>query len=53
MKRLAAVEIDPSLSQQHEFNAGMLRRELGSCGEPVQRRDRFPLLSRGRSSAGE
>ena len=29
IKRLAAVEIDPWRSNQHEFNAGRLRRELG------------------------
>ncbi len=28
MKRLAAVEIDPARSNQHEFNAGRLRSEL-------------------------
>ncbi len=36
MKRLAAVEIDPSLSNQHEFNAGMLRRELNLAGNPCR-----------------
>ena len=29
VKRLASVEIDPSRSNQHEFNAGRIRRELG------------------------
>ena len=28
-KRLAEVEVDPSKSHQHEFNAGKLRKELG------------------------
>ena len=32
MKRLAAVEIDPKRSNQHEFNAGRLRQELGLKG---------------------
>ena len=36
MKRLAAVEIDPSLSNQHEFNAGRLRQELGLRGNPCR-----------------
>ena len=34
MKRLAAVEIDPARSNQHEFNAGRLRQELGLRGDP-------------------
>jgi hypothetical protein len=29
VKRLAAVEVDPLLSNQHEMNAGNLRRQLG------------------------
>ena len=33
MKRLAAVEIDPKRSNQHEFNAGRLRQELGLRGD--------------------
>ena len=33
MKRLAAVEIDPQRSNQHEFNAGRLRQELGLKGD--------------------
>lgn len=41
MKRLAAVEIDPSLSNQHEFNAGTLRRELGLAGNPCRGRIDF------------
>lgn len=41
MKRLAAVEIDPSLSNQHEFNAGMLRRELELKGNPCKGRIDF------------
>ncbi|MYD00152.1 MAG: hypothetical protein F4X13_12885 [Gammaproteobacteria bacterium] len=36
MKRLAAVEIDPARSNQHEFNAGRLRQELGLRGDPCQ-----------------
>ena len=36
MKRLAAVEIDPARSNQHEFNAGRLRQELGLKGDPCQ-----------------
>lgn len=36
MKRLAAVEIDPARSNQHEFNAGQLRRELGLRGDPCR-----------------
>ena len=41
MKRLAAVEINPSLSNQHEFNAGRLRRELGLTGNPCRGRIDF------------
>ena len=41
MKRLAAVEIDPSLSNQHEFNAGRLRQELGLEGSPCRGRIDF------------
>ena len=41
MKRLAAVEIDPSLSNQHEFNAGRLRRELELEGNPCKGRIDF------------
>ena len=36
MKRLAAVEIDPERSNQHEFNAGRLRQELGLRGDPCR-----------------
>ena len=36
LKRLAAVEIDPQRSNQHEFNAGRLRRELGLRGDPCR-----------------
>ena len=36
MKRLAAVEIDPARSNQHEFNAGRLRQELGLKGDPCR-----------------
>lgn len=36
MKRLAAVEIDPARSNQHEFNAGRLRQELGLRGDPCK-----------------
>ena len=36
MKRLAGVEIDPERSNQHEFNAGRLRRELDLRGDPCQ-----------------
>jgi hypothetical protein len=32
-KRLSAVEVDPSRSNQHEFNATRLRRELGIADE--------------------
>ena len=35
MKRLAAVEIDPKRSNQHEFNAGRLRQETGPEGGSV------------------
>ncbi len=41
MKRLAAVEIDPSLSNQHEFNAGRLRQELELAGNPCKGRIDF------------
>ena len=41
MKRLAAVEIDPSLSNQHEFNAGRLRQELKLQGNPCKGRIDF------------
>lgn len=36
LKRLVAVEIDSSASNQHEFNAGLLRRELGLEGDPAK-----------------
>ena len=36
LKRLAAVEINPQRSNQHEFNAGRLRRELGLRGDPCK-----------------
>lgn len=36
LKRLAAVEIDSSASNQHEFNAGLLRSELGLEGDPAK-----------------
>ena len=36
MKRLAEVEINPRRSNQHEFNAGVLRRELGFEGDPTR-----------------
>ena len=36
MKRLAEVEINPRRSNQHEFNAGILRRELGFKDDPSQ-----------------
>lgn len=36
MKRLAEVEIDPRRSNQHEFNAGRLRRELGLMDDPTR-----------------
>ena len=36
MKRLAEVEINPRLSNQHEFNAGVLRRELGFEADPTR-----------------
>ena len=36
MKRLAEVEINPRLSNQHEFNAGVLRRELGFDADPTR-----------------
>lgn len=36
MKRLAEVEINPQLSNQHEFNAGRLRRELGLMDDPTR-----------------
>lgn len=36
IKRLVAVEIDPSRSNQHEFNAGRLRRELVLRGDPCK-----------------
>ncbi len=36
MKRLAEVEINPRRSNQHEFNAGILRRELGFKNDPTQ-----------------
>ena len=41
MKRLADVEINPQLSNQHEFNAGVLRRELGFEGDPTRGRVEF------------
>lgn len=36
MKRLAAVEVDPEQSNQHEFNAGRIRKELGLKGDPCE-----------------
>lgn len=36
MKRLAEVEINPRRSNQHEFNAGELRRELGFDSDPTR-----------------
>ena len=36
MKRLAEVEINPRRSNQHEFNAGELRRELGFNRDPTR-----------------
>lgn len=36
IKRLVAVEINPSRSNQHEFNAGILRRELRLEGDPCK-----------------
>ena len=36
MKRLAEVEVNPRRSNQHEFNAGRLRRELGFEHDPTQ-----------------
>ncbi len=36
MKRLAEVEVNPQLSNQHEFNAGKLRRELGFMHDPTK-----------------
>lgn len=36
MKRLAKVEVNPQRSNQHEFNAGRLRRELGFEHDPTQ-----------------
>ena len=36
MKRLAAVEVDPGQSNQHEFNAGRIRKELGLKGDPCE-----------------
>lgn len=36
MKRLVEVEVNPQRSNQHEFNAGVLRRELGFQGDPTR-----------------
>lgn len=36
MKRLATVEVDPEQSNQHEFNAGRIRKELGLKGDPCE-----------------
>jgi len=35
VKRLAAVEVDPERSHQHELNAGLLRRTLGISADRV------------------
>ena len=36
MKRLAAGEVDPEQSNQHEFNAGGIRKKLGLRGDPCE-----------------